>query len=59
MKSSRSVLELRGRGRKVGMTPGQHVPLISWATHMIQWSLQRVAMVKAGANPYKGGPSSD
>jgi len=29
--------------RKVGMTPGQHVPLMSWAAHLIQWSLQKVA----------------
>ena len=26
------------------MTPSQHDPLISWATRMIQWPLQLVAM---------------
>ena len=31
------------RERKERMTPGQHVPLIPWATHIIQWPLQRVA----------------
>jgi hypothetical protein len=41
------------------MTPGQHVPLIPWAAHLIQWSLQQVATAKARANPYKGGLSSD
>ena len=29
--------------KEVGMTPNQHGPLISWATRMIQWPLQRVA----------------
>src|SRR3989344_2386138 len=38
-------------GRKERMTPGQHGPLMSWATHMLQWLLQRDAMVRAGANP--------
>src|SRR3989344_3718646 len=37
-------------GRKERMTPGQHVPLISWATHIIQWPLQRVAKRRLGAN---------
>jgi len=41
------------------MTPGQHVPLISWATHVIQSPLQRVAMRKLKANRNKGGASSD
>ena len=42
------------RGRKVRMTPGQHDPLIPWATHVIQSHLQRDAMpIKGGANPYK------
>ena len=41
------------------MTPGQHVPLISWATHIIQWHLQRVATGKPRANPNKRCPSSD
>ena len=41
------------------MTPGQHVPLISWATHIIQWRLQRVATPKGRANPKKSRPSSD
>jgi hypothetical protein len=33
------------------MTPGQHGPLMAWATHMLQWLLQREAMARAGANP--------
>ena len=41
------------------MTPGQHVPLMSGATHIIQWSLQQVAKAQARANPYKGDLSSD
>ena len=41
------------------MTPGQHVPLISWAIHIIQWQLQQVATGKPRANPYKSCPSSD
>ena len=31
------------RGRKVRMTPDQHVPLTPWATHILQWRLQRDA----------------
>ena len=27
--------------------------LISWATHTLQWSVQRVAKAQAGANPIK------
>ncbi len=38
------------------MTPGQHVPLISWATHVIQCPVQQVAIPQGGANPYKPGP---
>jgi len=30
-------------GRKGRMTPNQHGPLMSWATHVVQSSLQRVA----------------
>src|SRR3989344_9045110 len=30
-------------GKEAGMTPSQHVPLMPWATHMIQWLLQKVA----------------
>ena len=41
------------------MTPSPHVPLISWATHIIQWRLQRVATGKPRANPNKSRPSSD
>ena len=35
------------------MTPGQHDPLTHWATHMIQWYVQRVAKGQPGANPLK------
>ena len=41
------------------MTPGQHVPLISGATHIIQSPLQRDAISKGGANLKKSGASSD
>src|SRR3989344_5325443 len=41
------------------MTPGQHVPLISWATHIIQWRPQRVARGNPRANRNKSRPSSD
>ena len=41
------------------MTPGQHDPLIPWATHMVQWPLQRDAKGRPGANRQKSGPSSD
>jgi hypothetical protein len=30
-------------GRKAGMTPSQHVPLMPRATHVIQWMVQREA----------------
>ena len=35
------------------------MPLMSWATHVLQWSVQREAKWKRGANPQKAGPSSD
>ncbi len=41
------------------MTPGQHGPLISWATHIIQSQLQRDAMGRPGANRKKNCASSD
>jgi len=41
------------------MTPSQHVPLMPWATHMIQSPVQRDAIPQGGANPYKAGASSD
>ncbi len=41
------------------MTPGQHVPLIPWATHIIQWRKQRVATGKPRANRNKNRLSSD
>ena len=47
------------RGRKERMTPGQHVPLIPWATHIIQWPLQRAATRRLWANRKKNGLSSD
>ena len=33
--------------------------LTSWATHTLQWPVQRAAKARAGANPIKTGPSSD
>jgi hypothetical protein len=39
------------RGRKVGMTPDQHVPLMPWAAHMIQCTVQKDAIPQGGANP--------
>ncbi len=33
--------------------------LTSWATHVLQWSVQRVAISRDGANPSKAGLSSD
>ena len=47
------------RRRKVGMTSSQRVPLMSWATHMIQWVSQWVAKPRGGANPIKSTLSSD
>ena len=41
------------------MTPDQHVPLIPWAAHVIQWLLQRDEMPKGGANRKKSSLSSD
>ena len=41
------------------MTPSQHGPLIPWATHVLQWRVQRDAMSRDGANPYKRCASSD
>jgi hypothetical protein len=41
------------------MTPGQHGPLIPWATHVLQSPIQRDAIPQGGANPYKVGASSD
>ena len=35
------------------MTSNQHGPLMSWATHMLQWPVQRVAKTQGGANPKK------
>ena len=47
-------------GRKEGMTPNPHGPLMSWATHVIQSPLQRDATpIKGRANPKKSGASSD
>ncbi len=45
--------------RKVGMTSSQRGPLMPWATHMIQWTRQRVAKPRGGANPIKRVLSSD
>jgi hypothetical protein len=33
--------------------------LTPWATHVIQWPVQRVAKPRGGANRTKTGPSSD
>src|SRR3954462_4519796 len=33
--------------------------LTSWATHTLQWPVQRVASPRGGANPSKAGLSSD
>ena len=41
------------------MTPSQHGPLIPWATHVLQSHLQRDAISRDGANPYKRCASSD
>ncbi len=41
------------------MTSNQHGPLMSWATHVLQWPVQRVANPQGGANPIKTGPSPD
>ena len=47
------------RKRKVGMTSSQRGPLMPWATHMLQWTLQWVAKSRDGANPIKSVLSSD
>ena len=41
------------------MTSNQHGPLMPWATHVLQWPVQRVAKSQDGANPIKTGPSPD
>ena len=41
------------------MTSSQRVPLMSWATHMIQWVSQWVAKPRGGANLIKSVLSSD
>ena len=41
------------------MTSSQRGPLMSWATHMIQWVKQWVANPRGGANPIKYTPNSD
>ena len=41
------------------MTSSQRVPLMPWATHMIQWMKQWVAKPRGGANPIKYILSSD
>jgi hypothetical protein len=35
------------------------MPLMSWATHVLQWAVQREAKARAGANPAKAVHSSD
>ena len=35
------------------------MPLMFWATHVLQWPVQREAKGRPGANPSKAGPSSD
>ena len=41
------------------MTRGQRVPLMLWATHVVQWRVQWVAKSRDGANAIKTRPSSD
>ncbi|OGN12856.1 MAG: hypothetical protein A3C71_00985 [Candidatus Yanofskybacteria bacterium RIFCSPHIGHO2_02_FULL_43_15c] len=41
------------------MTSGQRGPLIPWATHVVQWTVQWVAKSQDGANPTKAVLSSD
>ena len=43
----------------MGTTSSQRGPLMPWATHMIQWTLQWVAKPRGGANPIKSVLSSD
>ena len=40
-------------GRKAGMTSNQRGPLTPWATHVLQWLVQREAKPRGGANPKK------
>ena len=40
------------------MTSSQHGPY-AWATHTLQWAVQRVAKARGGANPIKAVLSSD
>src|SRR5690625_3670683 len=35
------------------------MPLMSWATHVLQWLVQRAAKRRRGANPVKASLSSD
>jgi hypothetical protein len=35
------------------------MPLMTWATHVLQWPVQRAAKGRPGANPIKAGLSSD
>ena len=35
------------------------MPLMFWATHVLQWPVQWAAKGRPGANPIKAGPSSD
>ncbi len=35
------------------------MPLMTWATHVLQWPVQRAAKPRGGANPNKAGLSSD
>ena len=35
------------------------MPLMTWATHVLQWPVQREAKPRGGANPIKAGLSSD
>ena len=35
------------------------MPLMSWASRMLQWPVQRAAIPQGGANPKKTGLSSD
>jgi len=35
------------------------MPLMTWATHVLQWPIQREAKPRGGANPIKVGLSSD
>ena len=41
------------------MTSNQRGPLIPWATHVVQWTVQWVAKSRDGANPIKAVLSSD